>query len=89
MPQFKTRIHEAAISKTLNLVLKDKWNIIERYYEPGKEFLYFENAKDLGNMITMILDNWELYQSIVFNAYEKAKSYQVENFLNTIKNYEM
>ena len=89
MPQFKTRIHEAAISKTLNLVMKDKWNIIERYYEPGKEFLYFENAHDLRDMITAILDDWELYQSIIFNAYEKAKSYEVENFLSEIENYEM
>ena len=41
MPQFKTRMHEAAISKTLNLVYKDNWNIAEQYYEPDKEFLYF------------------------------------------------
>ena len=32
MPQFKTRAHEAAISRTLNLVQRDPWNIIERYY---------------------------------------------------------
>ena len=46
MPQFKTRAHEAAISRTLNLVQKDPWNIVERYYEPEKEFIYFDNESD-------------------------------------------
>jgi len=88
-PQFKTRIHEAAISRTLNLVMKDKWNIIEEYYKPDEEFVYFEDARDLREKITEITNNWSKYQSIVDRAFEKSKDYQIENFLKTIQDYEM
>jgi len=89
MPQFKTRIHEAAISKTLNLVLRDKWNIIEEYYEPEKEFVYFDNASDLENKISDAVNYWEEHQEITENAFKKVQSYQMENFLSEIENYEM
>lgn len=88
-PQFKTRIHEAAISRTLNLVMKDKWNIIEEYYKPDEEFVYFEDAHDLREKITEITNNWSKYQSVVDRAFEKSKNYQIENFLKTIQDYEM
>ena len=88
-PQFKTRIHEAAISRTLNLVMEDKWNIIEKYYVPDEEFIYFKGATDLRDKINKVINNWDEYQTIVDNAFEKAKSYQVENFLKTIEDYEM
>ena len=89
MPQFKTRIHEAAISKTLNLVLRDKWNIIEEYYKPEKEFVYFDNALDLKDKIADAVNHWERYQEITENAFKKAQSYQIENFLDKIENHEM
>jgi hypothetical protein len=89
MPQFKTRVHEAAISRTLNLVMEDKWNIIEKYYTPDEEFIYFKDAMDLRDKINKARNNWDEYQTIVDNAFEKAKSYQVENFLKTIEDYEM
>ena len=44
LPQFKTRMHEAAISKTINLVYKDAWNVAEFYYEPNVEFIYFQDG---------------------------------------------
>ena len=89
MPQFKTRIHEAAISKTLNLVLRDKWNIIEEYYEPEKEFVYFDNTADLKNKISDAVNHWEEYQEITENAFKRARSYQIENFLDKIESHEM
>ena len=85
MPQFKTRAHEAAISRTLNLVQRDPWNIIERYYEPEKEFIYFNNETDLRNKIKDITNNWSDYQTIIENAYEKALNYTTENFVQLIK----
>ena len=88
-PQFKTRIHEAAISRTLNLVMKDNWNIIEEYYKPDEEFVYFEDARDLREKIAEITNNWSKYQSIVDRAFEKSKDYQIENFLKTVQDYEM
>jgi len=85
MPQFKTRAHEAAISKTLNLIMRDKWNIIERYYEPDKEFIYFNDDDDLREKITMIINDWEDYEQIVENAYQKAMNYTTDKFIEKIK----
>ena len=85
MPQFKTRMHEAAFSKTLNLVMKDKWNIAEEYYEPEKEFIYFENADDLFDKIRMISSKWYDYQEIVERAYDKSLQYTTDNFIKQIK----
>tara|TARA_R110002074_G_scaffold160767_3_gene318304 strand:- start:7319 stop:8308 length:990 start_codon:yes stop_codon:yes gene_type:complete len=84
-PQFKTRMHEGAISRTLNLVMKDEWNIAERYYVPGEEFMYFENKKDLRDKIHEISKNWDAYQPIVDKAFKKALSYTTEKFVATIK----
>lgn len=84
MPQFKTRAHEAAISRTLNLVQKDSWNIMENYYEPETEFIYFNNESDLRNKIIDIINNWEDYQTIIENAYNKAMKYTTNNFIQLI-----
>jgi hypothetical protein len=84
-PQFKTRVHEAAISKTLNLVYRDRWNVVEDYYEPDKEFIYFDSHLDLKNKIRDISNDWENYSEIVENAYQKSMKYTVENFINHIR----
>ena len=85
MPQFKTRMHEAAFSKTLNLVLRDKWNIAEDYYEPEKEFIYFENADDLPNKIQTILRNWKDYEPVVERAFTKSLNYTTEKFIKKVR----
>jgi hypothetical protein len=85
MPQFKTRMHEAAISKTLNLIQIDKWNIAERYYIPNEEFIYFTNKFDLEEKIKDIIDNWENYVPIVEKAYKRSLKYTTDNFLKLIE----
>ena len=85
MPQFKTRIHEAAISKTLNLVRRDEWNVIEDFYEPETEFVYFDNEDDLSLKITSILNNWDEYSDVLDKAYDKAMTYTTENFVSNIR----
>ena len=85
MPQFKTRMHEAAISRTLNLVQRDRWNIAEKYYEPERDFVYFENDYDLKNKIDHVLQNWESYQEVIENAYNKAMLYTTEKFVDVIR----
>lgn len=84
LPQFKTRVHEAAISKTINLVYKDKWGVVEDYYEPDKEFIYFSSLEELPKKIDYILANWEKaeIQNIVERAYEKSKRYTTQNFVS-------
>ena len=86
MPQFKTRMHEAAFSKTLNLVQRDPWNIAEQYYKPGEEFIYFDNKEDLRDKIQEITSNWSEYEKVVSQAYDRSLNYTVENFFDIIKN---
>lgn len=86
-PQFKSRCNEAAFSKTLNLVKRDPWNLIENYYEPD-EFIYFDTFEELPNKITEILNNWDNYLPIVEKAYIKSLSYTTEELYKQIKNKE-
>lgn len=75
LPQFKMRCHEAAAGKSLILCQKDPWNLIENYYEPNKEFIYFENNEELYIKILDILDNWDYYQTIAETAHQKLLKY--------------
>jgi hypothetical protein len=83
LPQFKTRVHEAAISRCVNLIYRDPWNVIEDYYEPDKEFIYFDSETDLREKMSYVLQNWDsdYVQSVVNSAYQKAARYTSENFL--------
>jgi hypothetical protein len=85
MPQFKTRVHEAAISRTLNLVQRDPWNIIEDYYKPDREFIYFDDAEDLKSKIANISQDWESYAPIVDAAYTKSLNYTTQKFIDKIR----
>ena len=75
-PQMKTRVVEAAFNKTLSLVKKDPWNVVENWFVPGEDFIYYENNEDLPSLIKEISDNWEKYKHITENAYKKA----IENY---------
>jgi hypothetical protein len=80
VPQFKTRFVEAAASKALMLVRKDPWNVVERYYTPNKEFIYYEEGR-LEEKIREILDNWDKYKDIIENAYQRTiREYTTKSF---------
>jgi hypothetical protein len=85
IPQFKSRCNEAAFSKTLNLVQRDPWNIIERYYDTD-EFVYFDNVDELPSKIQEILDNWSDYVPIIEKAFKKSLNYTTEEMYKLIKN---
>jgi hypothetical protein len=85
MPQFKVRTHEITSSKSLMLVKKDPWNLIEDFYTPGKEFVYFEDFEELRDLIHDISVNFEKYQTIVEAAFIRSKDYTVEKLYNYIK----
>lgn len=81
-PQLKSRAFEAAICKSLMLVLKDDYNIIENYFTPDSDFIYFSNKDELEYLISDAKNNPNKYESTVTNAYNKCVSlYTVENFL--------
>lgn len=89
IPQLKSRVVESIICKNLLLVKKDNWNVIERWLEPEKDFIYFENTNDLEEKLKIIIPNWEneKYQNIISSAYDKVISiYNTQYAYNKIKN---
>lgn len=86
VPQFKQRVHESAFSKSLILCKKDYWNIIEDYYTPNEDFIYFNENSELGDLISEILNNYEDYTHIIENAYNKSLKYTSKNLYEHIKN---
>ncbi len=85
VPQFKTRVHELAMCRTLILCHRDPWNLIEDFYEPGKDFIYFDNVHDLNKLIPDILADWDSYKSITDNAYKKVSNYFTENLVKMVQ----
>lgn len=85
MPQMKTRMVEAAACKTLMLMYKDDWNVIEEWFEPNTHFLYWENFEQLEEMITDISNNYEKYWHIVENAHQHVQQYSIQNLMKKIQ----
>jgi spore maturation protein CgeB len=71
VPQLKGRTFESAFCRSLMLCRRDPWNLIENYFEPNKEFIYFEPGC-LKEKLTEVLSNYDSYLPIVDAAFEKA-----------------
>jgi hypothetical protein len=84
-PQIKTRLHELALCKTLILCHRDPWNLVEDYYEPGKEFIYFDRIEDLKTLVPKILNNYDSYQEVIDNAYRKVRNYSSQNLVDMVR----
>ena len=85
MPQFKVRSHEIASCKSLMLVKRDPWNLVEDFYEPDKEFLYFENFEELKHLIHDISVNFHKYESIIETAFQRSLDYTAEKIYRYIQ----
>jgi hypothetical protein len=71
VPQQKTRLFEAALCRSLILCRKDYFNIVEKFFTPDKEFVYYE--KDgLKEKLKDILEHYEKYRPMIENAYQRA-----------------
>lgn len=80
VPQQKTRLFEAALCRSLILCRRDPFNIVERFFVPGKEFVYYEEDK-LEETLRDILNHYEDYSGIIENAYQKAsRNYTTKAF---------
>jgi hypothetical protein len=84
LPQMKTRMVESAACKTLMLMYKDNWNVIEEWFEPNKHFLYWETFEELEVLIKDVSDNYEKYWHIVEAANEHVQQYSIENLIKNI-----
>lgn len=81
VPQFKSRVIDAALNRSLILIKRDPWNAIEKFLTPHEDFIYFNDTYNLKSVITGILNNYEYYKKIANNAYNKVISnYTTEKF---------
>ena len=81
VPQLKSRVFEAAFGRSLILCKKDAFNIIENYFEPDKEFVYYEEGK-LEEKIREVLGDFSKYEKVIENAYNRAtENYTIEKFV--------
>tara|TARA_R100001591_G_C4343318_1_gene181194 strand:+ start:351 stop:1319 length:969 start_codon:yes stop_codon:yes gene_type:complete len=86
VPQYKTRMIESAVNRMLMLVKKSPWDLDEKWFEAGKDFIFFEKDEELPLLIEDISSNWHKYEHIVESAYKKAvDNYTVEKFINLVK----
>ncbi len=89
-PQLKSRCFEAAFCKSLMLVRQDPWNVIEQYFAPEIDFLYYKPEK-LAQNIKDLLSTWDKFsywQEIVNNAHKKAcENYSVGDFVEKVIEY--
>lgn len=65
------RLFEAALAGTVQLVQR-KIEEAAKYFEPGKEFIYFENSKELIDSIKMLHADPQLRYDIALRAQNKA-----------------
>lgn len=71
IPQTKSRLFESALCRSLILCKKDPFNVIEEFFEPDKDFIYYEN-EELDQKVKSILKNYDKYVKIIESAYNKA-----------------
>ena len=80
-PQLKSRPFEAGFCKSLMLVLRDDYNIIEEWFTPDVDFVYYDTPT-LKQTLDHILSNFSQYQHIIDNAFKKCNDeYTTERFI--------
>eukprot|EP00993_Chasmostoma_nieuportense_P000835 NODE_1767_length_1389_cov_50.113312_g1678_i0.p1 GENE.NODE_1767_length_1389_cov_50.113312_g1678_i0~~NODE_1767_length_1389_cov_50.113312_g1678_i0.p1 ORF type:complete len:431 (-),score=81.42 NODE_1767_length_1389_cov_50.113312_g1678_i0:95-1282(-) len=72
VPQLKSRTFEAAASGALMLVYEDGFNIIENFYTPVTEFLYWRTTAQLRSLLEDVLVRPNVYEPIARRAYERT-----------------
>jgi hypothetical protein len=82
VPQLKSRVFEAAFGRSLILCKRDPFNVIEQFFVPEKEFVYYEQGQ-LAQKIQEILDNPARYDAIAERAFTRAKKeYTTKTFFD-------
>ena len=82
VPHIKSRTFEAAFSRSLMLVQKDPFNVIEKFFEPNTEFVYYEPG-ELKQKLAEVLKNYQDYKPIIDRAYQRAiENYTSDAFFN-------
>lgn len=83
IPQLKSRVFESGFSKCIPLVMYEHTKIIENYFIPDIDFIYFFNLDDLNDKIAELLKNYDKYKIIAENCYNKCiNNYTIEHFID-------
>lgn len=84
VPQLKSRVFEAAFGRSLILCKRDPFNVIDRYFMPDKEFVYYDEGH-FKEKVSDILANYHDYEPIIEQAYKRA----IENYTTVkfVENY--
>lgn len=72
------------ICKTLVLVKRDWWNVIERWFGAGEHFIYWDDIDDLSGKIKDVVENYDKYADIVDRAYERVMDYEINKIYESI-----
>lgn len=70
-PQLKSRLFEAAFCRSLILCQRDPWNLVERFFTPGEEFVYFEPGR-LAETLRAVLADYPRHAAIAERAHQRA-----------------
>eukprot|EP01001_Neometanema_parovale_P005639 NODE_2057_length_1525_cov_51.129815_g1959_i0.p1 GENE.NODE_2057_length_1525_cov_51.129815_g1959_i0~~NODE_2057_length_1525_cov_51.129815_g1959_i0.p1 ORF type:complete len:272 (-),score=15.28 NODE_2057_length_1525_cov_51.129815_g1959_i0:21-836(-) len=82
LPQLKSRTIEAAACGAMMMVYNDGFNVIEQYFVPDLDFLYWYNATDFGIKLQRVLANFDAYSPMIQRARTKALSnYTVQKWV--------
>jgi hypothetical protein len=88
VPQLKSRLFEAAFSKSLILCKKDPFCLIERYFSEKEDFLYFSSVDELRDLIKNVIQNYSRYEPLARNAFKKAvNNYTTDHLLALIQSH--
>ena len=58
--------------------------MVEKWFEPDKHFIYWDNYDDLAEKINDITTNYEKYWHIVENAHAHVQQYSIEKFMEDL-----
>lgn len=71
MPQLKSRLFEAAFCGSLILCQRDAFNVVERFFTPDVEFVYYEEGK-LEQALDAVLNHYDRYVPVIDRARARA-----------------
>jgi len=71
-PQLKSRTFEAAMSGTVLLAFWDRFKLIEQWFEPEVEFIYWYNVTHLHSLVVDIAANYAKYQPLAEAAQRRV-----------------
>lgn len=82
-PQVKSRMFESAFMGSIMLVQRDPWNLINLWFEEGKDFLFFDGEKEYTETLNEVINHYGDYVHLAESAYKKAmNNYTIEHFVN-------